>query len=674
MFQLLRRAALLALCAVVSLAIDTRLSAEPTLSSVAPRTMVPGQTTEVTLSGKDLTDPLRIWTSFPATVEITPLASDAKTATSRVVKITPSGGLSTSIGAISVGTPAGPSGNQLMLVDTLAPQRDNGKNHDTETAQLLPGPCVVEGNTDSALSDYYRIAVKQGERLSAETLTARIRSGADPVLRLLTVDGHELTAADDDAGLGTAARFSWVADFDGEVLVEIRDSQYRAAGPYLLRLGDFPLINTPFPMGARVGATVAFELKNAEQDAVANRILRVTEAGRMFVSAAASGGSARAFAEAFASPFPEFIESEPNDDADNATPVVPPCALNGRFLEKNDRDCYRFVALEKQPLRFEAISRSVGSPAMVILQVMDAAGKKLAETAVNDQDEWSLEFTPPADGVYYLVAHDLLHRGGHPLTYRVLIKPDGDFSLAVKHDKATSLKFKSPKNGGFTVDLQCSRYRYTGPVQLELRPVGSTRQLPFRLVNDTIAAGATEHRLLITTTEGEAGDLTAFRIIGRAPLPTAIANSPDASAPLPKHAAHVVSTVPSLRAFDPQSPYPTSTVDGLLTASVVAPTAPFFEIKPPSEPVVLDAESGQATFDIAVQRTNAEYKDAPLLVADGLPDGFSLSFKQEKDIFHGTLKGPKETQGTFDFSIFAYGVFKGNAQIAKPTITVQLNR
>src|SRR5688500_11997128 len=62
----LRIAALLVLAIFVLAMVASRAQAQPALTAAVPGAVAPGKTTEVTLSGAKLDQPLRIWTSFPA--------------------------------------------------------------------------------------------------------------------------------------------------------------------------------------------------------------------------------------------------------------------------------------------------------------------------------------------------------------------------------------------------------------------------------------------------------------------------------------------------------------------------------------------------------------------------------------------------------------------------------
>ena len=57
----------------------SHVRAQPSVSYAVPGAVQPGKTIELTLHGAKLDDPLRVWTSFPAKVEIVPAeAGDRK--------------------------------------------------------------------------------------------------------------------------------------------------------------------------------------------------------------------------------------------------------------------------------------------------------------------------------------------------------------------------------------------------------------------------------------------------------------------------------------------------------------------------------------------------------------------------------------------------------------------
>jgi hypothetical protein len=237
----------------------TVVHAQPAVSHTVPSAVQPGQTIEVTLHGAKLDDPLRVWTSFPAKVEIVPAEAGKKDLKIRTCKITLDATTPVGTGGLVVGNAAGTSDVAYISVDDLATVADDGKNVSLAAAQVLTLPVAVDGVSSGAQFDHYKFTAKKGQRIAAEVVAARVGSAFDPVLRLLDAQGKELLFADDDPSLGSDCRFAHLIEADGDYVLEVHDNQYRGASRYRLRVGDFPLVSSPFPLGGRFGSTAKFD-------------------------------------------------------------------------------------------------------------------------------------------------------------------------------------------------------------------------------------------------------------------------------------------------------------------------------------------------------------------------------------------------------------------------------
>src|SRR5690606_2704846 len=101
------------------------------------------------------------------------------------------------------------------------------------------------GRADAETTDYFKVKVKAGQRLSFEVLGRRLGSAFDPEITLFNDKGRELPGAysNDAPGQQTDPRLSYTFKEAGEYVVGIRDVSYKG-GPdffYRLRIGDFPL-------------------------------------------------------------------------------------------------------------------------------------------------------------------------------------------------------------------------------------------------------------------------------------------------------------------------------------------------------------------------------------------------------------------------------------------------
>ncbi|HND56857.1 MAG TPA: pre-peptidase C-terminal domain-containing protein, partial [Pirellulaceae bacterium] len=242
--------------------------AQPTVTSLSPAAVPPGKTVEVTLVGTKLDDPLSIWTSFPAKVEPVPPAEAKPGQTKRVVKITADATAGVGVGGLVVATAEGATDVLFVMVDDLPSTADNGANQAFAQAQALTLPTAVDGVSDGPRFDYYKFDVQAGQRVAVEAVAGRLAQDFDPVIRLLDATGKELLLADDDAALGSDCRFAHTFQAAGQYVVEIRDNQYRGGGKYRLRVGDFPLVSTAYPLGVQAGVAAKVGFAGPTSEAV----------------------------------------------------------------------------------------------------------------------------------------------------------------------------------------------------------------------------------------------------------------------------------------------------------------------------------------------------------------------------------------------------------------------
>ena len=140
----------------------------------------------------------------------------SKAVTNRTAAGSKAAGTAVGIAGIAVGNKAGASDALLVMIDDMVSVADNGKNHTWQEAQSVNLSAAVDGVCEGKFFDYYKVAVKKGQRLSVEVVAARLNSKMDPVLRILNSTGQEQLAVDDDLGLGADCRLGLIAPEDAE--------------------------------------------------------------------------------------------------------------------------------------------------------------------------------------------------------------------------------------------------------------------------------------------------------------------------------------------------------------------------------------------------------------------------------------------------------------------------
>ncbi|MFO0818964.1 MAG: PPC domain-containing protein [Pirellulales bacterium] len=626
-------------------------SAQPVLTSTLPGAVAPGKTVELKLQGQKLDDPLTVWSSFPAKIELAPLPEPKPGQTARTIKVTLEPNVPVGIGGLMVGTPEGASDTLLLLVDDLPSVADNGQNQSPAQAQAVTLPVAVDGVSDGSRYDYYKLTAAAGQRLAVEVFAGRLGNDYDPVVRLLDAAGKELAYADDDAGLGSDCQFAYTFAAAGEYLLEVRDNQYRAGGRYRLRLGDFPIVATAFPLGVQVDVPSKVGGAGLGSEALPPGDVSIPAAaggGRVAVGIKYPGGASSALKQVSASKWPEAQEAEPNNELAQANPLAAPGAISGRFETAGDQDVYQFEAKAGQKWAIRATSRSLGSPAQVKMFVKKADGAAVAESAVSDADEEVLAVTIPADGSYRLVVQDLLKRHGPGFSYRVSIEPVLPFSLALKPDKATRYRHVLAKNGAMAIEVQAARNGYDGPITLAVEGPGGA----YQVFNHIIGEKQPATRMIVIPPAGlNPGQLAALKVTGTASVGG-------------ENIVVSTNTVDLVRVLRPQLSFPPTWLDGVIPTAVSTDVAPFYTATIDRPAVVLARSTTQTEFQVKLERQSDQFKDPLTVLVPQAPPGFTFEVKRngngKQETYQVIVKAPAGLpEGAHALKVVSYGELGG---------------
>jgi len=602
-----------------------------TLSHAVPGAVAPGRTTEIVLHGAKLGGPVRLWTSFPAQVEITS-DPNAKDPTQVACKLTLAAGVPAGIGGVALATPAGMTDVLYLMIDDLPSIAESSSNHSLATPQQVPLPAAIDGACDGTLADYFRFVAKAGQRVTCEVVATRLAWDFDPLVRVLDIAGRELLLADDDPATGADSRFVFTAPADGEYVLELSDNRFKPGGRYRLRLGDFPLVSTPQPLVVSAGAATAISFAGRNVDGLSPlTVLAPHSAEGQELPLSVRGG----FTTLGVTDLPVVMESA------TAGPAALPAAFCGALAKAGEEDLFEFTAAKGTPLALRAISRSSGSAAVLKLRLLNTAGNQVAESAVSDSDEPALSFTPAEAGNFKLAVSELAGRGGADYTYAVEVRTGPQFTLALKNDKNNRVKYSLPGEGGaLYLDVQCQRAGYDGPIRLAT----DSPRSGWQLFNAVIPAKANEARLYVVAPfDWSAGEIAPLSIVG-----TADANGREFTARM--------ATTVQLRTARPQTPYPPAWHDSTVFVSATAAKPAFYSVVANKSEVNFPRLVGQAQLKLDFARLDDKFKDVPLTVLPlGLPAGITAEVKRNGN-------GPKET---YDI------VFKGTKDQAEGQHTVR---
>ncbi len=437
----------------------------------------------------------------------------------------------------------------------------------------------------------------------------RLGSVLDPVIRLLDAGGRELAYSDDEGGIGADGRFAYQFAAAGDYFIEIRDIRYQGGGThrYRLRVGNFPLANTPYPLSGQKGTTSKLSVAGPKTEGMPPLNIAVpaeVPGGRLAVGAKYPQGQGSAALTLFASSALEQVEIEPNDTPETATAITLPFAVNGRFETPKDRDYFEIQAKKGDRYLISGRTRSMGSPADLFLRLHKADGALLVEAEDAGTDDGVIKYTFPQDGMYRLMAEDLLRRGGPEFVYRIEFAPyRPGFTLAVDADK-----FDAPKGGVLVLKVTAARIEYNGPITLGVVGAGDGIQL----ANNVIPEGKPDTQLSITLPPGfEQGTCRTMNIVATAKI-----GEVDFTA--------AASTLTPLRTLLNGLPYPPAGLDGSIGLGIGPAFADFFQLAVEPAVVPFVQVVGAGTFTAKATKLNG-FDDPITLAVEGLPPGVTAT-------------------------------------------------
>jgi hypothetical protein len=468
----------------------------PNLAMPFPMGVQRGTTLDLSLTGGNLANPTGFWAGFPAKVTIPTEDKNGSDNAKLKVRIAVPADAPLGLYACRLANKQGVSNLRLFCVDDLPTVVEVDTNRSKTTPQAVPVPCVIAGKAEAESSDWYKIAVKAGQRLSFDVIGRRLGSPIDPQMSIYHGKTFRELAHDNDSpGCQSDARLSYVFKEAGDYLIEIKDVLNRGGPDYVyrLRIGDFPLAIATVPMAAKRGSKVKVQFAGPAVEGVAAvDVAAPADPAQTVLWVAPKGASGL-----HGWPVPliitdvdEIVEQEPNQEPAKANRVAVPGGVTGRFHVSDDTDLFVFAAKKGQKLTIEAQTLEWGSPTLVYLVLKNAkTGADIAKSnpqAPPPADQ-KIDFTAADDGDYLLEVQHLNFLGGPSEVYHISILPaHPDFEVALLTDRADLAPLSVA-----AFPLQVTRRGYAGPIEVVVAgPAGVTG-------STTIKAGQAAGTLLV---------------------------------------------------------------------------------------------------------------------------------------------------------------------------------
>jgi hypothetical protein len=394
-------------------------------------------------------------------------------------------------------TPLGLSSPLVFVVGQLPEfQERDVKNSaaDLETAITLPATVngrIIPGDADRVRFplrqapqympgdvDRYRFQARKGQQLvvavSARDLMPYLADAVpgwfQATVALLDAEGNEL-AYDDDYRFHPDPVLHCQIPGDGEYIVEIKDALFRGREDFVYRIaiGELPFVTSIFPLGGPAGRKTSVDVLGWNLPS-AKFMTDGKDAASIVLRAGGLVSNRMPFAVDM---LPELTEREANNSLKDAQAVTLPVIVNGRVQAPGDWDVFKFTGRAGDAIVAEVSARRLESPLDSVLELTDAAGRRLAwnddyadkgSGLITHQADSFLTATLPANGAYYVRLGDTQHNGGAEYAYRLRISaPRPDFALRVSPSSINAsggtsvpITVTALKKDGFDSDIALS--------------------------------------------------------------------------------------------------------------------------------------------------------------------------------------------------------------------------
>ena len=376
-----------------------------------------------------------------------------------------------------------------MELPVTLPATVNGRMIPGDIDQVrFPGrlpPQYMPGDVDR-----YRFSAQKGQHLvfvvSARDLMPYLADAVpgwfQATLTLFDSKGHEVAYNDDYRFHPDPVLYYEVAA-DGEYILEIKDALYRGREDFVYRItmGEVPFVTSIFPLGGRAGKSVNVDVTGWN---LPSNKLAFNAKGKGTGVYTISTGTKELASNRL--PFavdvlPEVFEKNTNHTPKDAQTVKLPVIVNGRIDHPGEWDVFSFKGRKGETVVAEVTARRLESPLDSVLELTDAAGRRLAFNDDTEDKGAGLEThhadsyllaTLPANGKYFIRIGDIQHKGGPEYAYRLRLSPPRpDFDLRISPSSINA-------SGGATVPVTVTALRrdgFSGDIALGLKdaPAGS---------------------------------------------------------------------------------------------------------------------------------------------------------------------------------------------------------
>ena len=449
---------------------------DPWIDRIEPFGGRQGEATEVVLTGKNL--------SIPATLEF-----DSTHLSWETISLLEDGTIRGIVRAgqaappgphiATLATPRGRSNSRLFYIDELPSSREAEPNDTLASAQ----PIVLEAQTLHGSmpklpdQDFFVFEARAGDRWTFDVRSLEYGGFLENDLSLLDAGGRIVAFSDDRDDYLETPFLEHVFERTGTYYLKL--DQYR--GPqrvncasncvYMLRIGDLPVVEAAYPLGARIGSSVEVSLRGrALQDIESVWLVPVRRAEYYRLTfpftvplrtdqrpddrleGEITGRGDREVSVRFVIPEDAWqglwriwvrspggisdtisfeVSAMPEPDCRLIELGTVGAACNGVLEEPGEEHAYWLGLSAGQPMVATTLAAQLGLPYLdTVLELFDEEGSLVAEhddlmtgqgTVIGNPDSM-LYFKPADAGRFRLLVRDRIGRGGADMAYRLRIE------------------------------------------------------------------------------------------------------------------------------------------------------------------------------------------------------------------------------------------------------------
>ena len=295
----------------------------------------------------------------------------------------------------------GVSNPRAFTVGVYEELHERGGNTATTSAAELRVDTTISGWVDANNRDYFKIALKKGQKILLDCASERIDSRMDATMAVYDPAGKEIAKSRDHSGADPFIALT--APADGEYIVMLYDFLYRGGKDSFYRLTAHtgPHVDFIFPPAGLPGSNDQYTIygrnlpggepsdfnvggQTLEKLTVSIPVpadpaatSRLNASGRVEPRAFGLDNFLYRFNTATAWPVhfayaPVVAEQEPNNESGQSQTVAVPCEVAGQFYPAGDRDSVQFAAKKGDVYYIDVIAHRLGreiDPYLVVERV-----------------------------------------------------------------------------------------------------------------------------------------------------------------------------------------------------------------------------------------------------------------------------------------------------------------